>query len=132
MVIKAGRNIPYLGAKNKYLWATVKTNCFCQILILIVQFQVHDPKEVEAFKTTILKTFDVNTSTCPKNANKQTMTIVKRQNNRRILNLYFVVKQVISKYNIFLFSRSKYKLLRKTLTFKSELLTTTRCKVGVK
>ena len=133
MVIKAGKNIPYLEAKNKYLWATVETNCFCQILILIVQFQVHDPKEVEAFKTTILKAFDVNASTCLKNAdaNKQTMTIVKRQNNRKILNLYLVVQQVISKY-IFLFSRSKYKPLRKTLTFKSELLTTIRCKVGVK
>ena len=117
--------MPYPGAKNRHLWATVEINCFCQILIAIFQFQVHHPKEVEAFKTTILKVFDVNASTCPKNAdaNKQTMTVVKRQNNRRILNLYFVVTQVISKY-IFLFSRSKYKPLRKTLTFKSELLTT--------
>ena len=98
MVIITGRNIPYLfiGAIIKHLWDTVETNYFCQILIVIFQFQVHDPKEVEAFKATILKAFNVNASTCPKNAdaNKQTMTIVKRQNNRRILNLYLVVKQV--------------------------------------
>ena len=77
MVIKAGRNIRYLGAKNKYLWATVETNCFCQILIAIFQFQVHDPEEVEAFKTTILKAFGVNASTCPKivDVSKQTMTL---------------------------------------------------------
>ena len=115
-LIKASSNIPYVGAKKKHLWATVEKNYFCQILMVIFQFQVHDPKEVEAFKATILKAFDVNASTCPKNAdaNKQTMTIVKRQNNRRILNLYLFVKQVISKY-IFLFSRSKYKTLREDL-----------------
>ena len=57
---------------------------------------MHDPKEVEAFKSTILKAFDVKESVCAKHsdADKRFMTIVKRQNNRRILNMHLVVEKV--------------------------------------